>query len=51
VVTYQFRITTLAPTRVDPADLTQLVGGGKEILPQLASAPQTYTVVKAVNRR
>lgn len=47
VVTYHIRFRTSRPARVDPADLTAAVGGGKEFFIQLSGIKQTYTVYKS----
>jgi hypothetical protein len=47
VVTYQFEFETTPIVRVDPADLAQPPGGGKEFFAQLAGAfDQKYTVTR-----
>lgn len=45
-VTYQFKFSTPAVTRVDPDNLTAALGGGKEFFRQLTGQEQTYTVTK-----
>ena len=53
-VTYQIRFKTTPYPRVDVADLTQPVGGGKEFFAQISGGGafnQTYSVTKIVNRR
>ncbi len=44
--TYQIRFSTSAIARVDAADLTKPLGGGKEFFSQLSGQTQTYTVTK-----
>ncbi len=46
LVTYRFRFTTPPATQVDPADLNQPPGGGKEPLEGLTGRKQTYTLTK-----
>ncbi len=45
-VRYDVSFTTSSINYVDPADLTQPVGGGKEFFSQLSGQTQTYTVTK-----
>ena len=45
-VRYEIRFTTSSINYVDPSDLTQPVGGGKEFFSQLSGQTQTYTVTK-----
>ncbi|RYE86929.1 MAG: DUF4331 domain-containing protein, partial [Myxococcales bacterium] len=46
VVTYQFRFSTSAAPKVDPADLAAPLGGGKEFFSQLSGKTQTYSVTE-----
>ena len=49
VVTYQIKFTTAPIAKVDPADLTAPLGGGKEFFAQLAGTfAQTYTVTQII---
>jgi uncharacterized protein DUF4331 len=53
-VTYQIKFKTAPYPRVDVADLTKDVGGGKEFFAQISGGgafAQTYTVTKIVNKR
>jgi len=45
-VRYDISFTTSSINYVDPSDLTQPLGGGKEFFAQLAGQTQTYTVTK-----
>jgi hypothetical protein len=45
--TYRIRFTTTPIQRVDPADLSLPVGGGKEFFAQLSGQSQTYTITRA----
>ncbi len=45
-IRYEIRFTTSSINYVDPADLSQPVGGGKEFFSQLSGQTQTYTVTK-----
>jgi Domain of unknown function (DUF4331) len=45
-VRYDISFTTSSINYVDPSDLTQPVGGGKEFFSQLSGQTQTYTVTK-----
>jgi hypothetical protein len=47
--TYRIQFSTTPIKHVDPADLTQPVGGGKEFFAQLSGQAQTYTVTRAKN--
>ena len=52
-LTYQIEFKTAPYPRVDPADLTKPVGGGKEFFAQISGGgafAQTYTVTKIVGR-
>jgi hypothetical protein len=44
VIRYDIQFTTSSINYVDPADLTQPVGGGKEFFSQLSGQTQTYSV-------
>jgi hypothetical protein len=44
VIRYDIQFTTSSISYVDPSDLTQPVGGGKEFFSQLSGQTQTYSV-------
>ncbi|HRI66342.1 MAG TPA: DUF4331 domain-containing protein [Polyangium sp.] len=48
-ITYQIDFSSTDFPKVDPADLTKPVGGGKEFFSQLGGSVQTYRVTKLVN--
>jgi hypothetical protein len=45
-VRYEIRFTTSSINYVDPSDLSQPLGGGKEFFSQLSGQTQTYTVTR-----
>jgi hypothetical protein len=49
VTTYQIQFDSNAYPRVDAADLTKPLGGGKEFFSQLSGRTQTYTLSKIVS--
>ena len=50
-VVYRFKFDTSKITRVDPADLSAPLGGGKEFFAQLSGQVQTYTVTRIEDGR
>jgi hypothetical protein len=50
VATYQIRFRTSAAPRVDAADLSKPLGGGKEFFSQISGQVQTYDVIKVTKK-